>query len=210
MDYGTFRATVRRLLDDDGTAESYSDEILHDGFILALRAVLPWLPNEQIEDLEPDGSTISFDIVGAYEIKGVYDNDTRTFLPKATLEPGIVRGSTLDWVDYPPGSVLFSQEPESSDELSVYFQAYWDEPDDDEDEEFEIPIPAAGLMGLLYYTMATVISMNVMRTAVHRRFGDRQQDAGQPEDNPMQKAQRHFMDLFHMEMERMPSYLGHG
>lgn len=213
MDFGTFKSVVRRLMDDASAIVAYEDTDILDGLVSGLHAIIHWLPNEAVIDLDdPDGETLSWIIENAYMITGVYDNSAKVFLERATLEPGVRRSqyTELDWVDYPPGNILFDAAPATGANLTVYYRAYFDEPENEDDNAYEIPVPRAAMRGLMFYTAFAMLTREVLRTARTRRFGDRQQDAGDPEDNPMQRAQRHFLDLFHVEMERLPVLHGRG
>lgn len=210
MNFGTFKANVRRLLDDDGVSQAYTDQYILDALGYALAAISKWLPNESTTQITGDGSQLSWQIADAHVINGVLNDETNIFLDKATLEPGARRGAAdeLDWVDYPRDTVLFSDAPDVGDTYTVYYAEDYPLPSSDADDTYVVPVQPAGHLALMYYTMATMLSREVMRTALTKRFGDRQQDSGTPEDNPMQQAQRHFMDMFHIEVERLPRMVG--
>jgi hypothetical protein len=202
-------AKVRRLCNDPGGAEpTFEDELVMDGILEALKAILPWTAKEATYTYSGDGSTSSFAVPEeCYEIQAIYSNLLDTFIPRVGLFPGAGwqngESSTLDqnyFVEYPNDMISLSTPPGNSEDITIYYTKYWTEPEDS-DEDLEPP-PYA-FAGILLFAASWILSTKATSAANIRQYGTKV-DSGVPTQNPMLDMSKYYLQRFDMEMNRHP------
>jgi hypothetical protein len=201
---------VRRILGDPGgTAPLYGDELITDGVLEALKAILPWVFKEESTDFTGDGATYEFALPSdCAEVQAVWSYSSKQFLPRAGLYPHAPwcagEGSAFDtniWLEFPYGNISLSTAPASSERIVVYYAAYWEEPEDQDDE---LEVPAYALPGIAYYTAAYALAPKAVGAANVRQYNTKV-DSGVPIHNPMVDMAKFLMARFEAEMSRCPT-----
>ena len=222
MIFGDFKIRLRSLLQepDDGSSEStYPNQLLYEATCAAVDAVLPWCPNLKIDALVSDGTSKSIALpADCYRIEAIEDS-RNIMLHKAVLTPGSIRPAEdtsttasiniqpADWIVFPTGYLRLSLLPSDDEAFQLYYQAYYEHPEDEDDDDFVLTVPQSVLTGMLYFAAAHCILPSSVASAQIRQFNTRV-DSGQPVDNVLEQSARFFRQLFIDEMSRQPRYIG--
>lgn len=200
---------VRRLIADPGGNEPlYSDELIADGLNESLQAILPWVANGATSEYVGDGETFAFELPGdLYEVQALHSSVSHAFIPRIGLFPGSIwlagEGTSLDeqsFMEYPAGFLSVSTPPNASDTLTLYYTAYWQEPEDADDA---LAPPAFCYAPMCYYAAAYCLTTKGQSAANIRQYNTKV-DSGNPEHNPVMELAKHYLKRFDMEMDRHP------
>jgi len=200
---------VRRLCADPGGNEPlFSDELIVDGLNESLQAILPWVANEATTEYTGDGETFQFELpADLYEVQALHSSVSHAFIPRIGLFPGSLwfagEGTSLDeqsFMEYPAGFVSVASPPNSSDTLTLYYTAYWPEPEEADDT---LAPPTACYAAICYYAASYCLATKGQSAANIRQYNTRV-DSGNPEHNPVMELSKHYLKRFDMEIGRHP------
>lgn len=206
---GDLQNRILRLLDDI-QGSSYNEDSQLEAIENAYIAILPWRPKPQKSDITGTGSATEFVLpTDLYEIQAVIVEDTGEVLPSAVFQPGSYHGSeidpTNDWIEYPSGSITFSKELDNGEIYQLWYSAYWTPPADLSDESEVLEPPDVVLTGLAYYAAAYLLMPGAIGSAEIRQWNI-EVDSGNPEHNPVRDAVTYLMNMFQVEMNRVPKF----
>jgi len=200
----TLRERITRILSDP-TGQQYPSDLLDDGIVAALEAILPWTFKQSTALLEADydNDVVSFELPDdLYRITAVFDADSGIYIPQNTMSAGMSTGEDLtsnqDWMEYPEGFLSLANAPE--EDVILNYGAVWDVPSTDDDE---IEAPTWCHRALVFYTCSYSL-LEKASSASNIRQWNVAVDSGTPAMNPMRDMSSYFFDRFVMEMERMP------
>lgn len=207
---GAMIVKVRRVLaDPGGDSPLYSTDLLTDGVLESLIAILPWVSKESTLTLTGDGTTYEFSLPSnCAEVQALWSESAQSFLPMAGLFPGTPwahgEGSAIEpnsWVEYPHGQLSLAAPPFAGEKLIVFYTAYWPEPANTTDT---LAVPAYALPGITYYTAAYALNPKATSAANIRQFNTKI-DSGTPIQNAMVEMGKYFMARFVESMNSCPS-----
>lgn len=193
---------LRVLADPDGA--QFDTDLLTDGVIAALEALLPWLWKRSVDVLAGDGVTVSFQIpADLYRVVAVFDDTIGSYIPRNILQagrrPGMDLETNQDWLEFPAGYISFANAPEG--DVYLYYGAVWTEPADDDDV---LETPTYADQALIYYAASYVLLKNATSASNQRQY-NLKVDSGTPVMNPMLDMARYFLERFNIEVGRLPS-----
>lgn len=203
MIWATFREQVRRSVLKDPNRITWTDDQLRDICWWALDTFCAHtavatsvtydatgttyaLPDNQFESLEEAGLVYTIDSA-----------NTRTYLPPFFLASEAP--SLISYEEFPKGTLLLSDTPNDATLVVRYF-AYYNHPYADDDT---IDVPAWGIPALSFLIGAHAMSSVAVNAGNIRQWNSKT-DSGNPEHNPLQSLQRHFLQLYENEINRFP------
>lgn len=199
------RERIQRVISDPSGAQ-YSADLLNDGIVAALEAILPWVAKSSVEEFDTDGETLEFELPeDLYRINAVFDAETGVYIPQNILaagrSPGYDIETNQDWLEYPEGTLSLANAPASDGQVILYYSATWEVPADDDDD---IEAPAWTHRAIVFYAASYAI-LEKASSASNIRQWNVQVDSGTPVMNPMRDASEHFYKRFLAEMDRIPA-----
>lgn len=199
------RELVLRLLADPDGAQFEAD-LVNDGIVAALDAILPWHFKRSVTTLEGDGTLVAFQLpTDLYRILAVLDEASGNYIPKNILAAGRSPGDDLvsnqDWLEYPEGSITFANAPDDGITMTVYYGAVWDKPADD---NTSLVVVEQVHQALAYYAASYTLLQSATASANVRQFNI-DVDSGTPVMNPMRDMSGYFLERFRIYMDMMPS-----
>lgn len=205
--FGDLKKAVVRLLDDtiittDNIVggKDFSPELLRDSICAGLKAILPhaWKSSSYTILDETTELDLPSDL---YHVEGVYDNQLDSYLEENILTAGTPTASEAGnmWLEYPEGHLTFLSE--LTDGGTLYYAAYWTEPELDADI---IEAPAVSIAGIAFYAASYCLLPKAIGIAKIRQYNVKV-DSGTPEDNPIMTMANHFTKRFELEMSRISS-----
>jgi hypothetical protein len=228
--FGDFKLWVITTL---GSQEdvTYTDDLIYEGLCLALDAIMPWVPNQNLATLTSGSGTGIALPEDCYQPEAVIDASTGEVLERVVLSSGRkrpvsgeVKTSPYDWLEYPKGYLYFTVVPTdvSSTQIDettgapisvsrsflLFYQAYWSKPASKDDDTFILPMPSMALTGILYWVCAHCVVPGATTSAQIRQFNTKV-DSGVPTDNALENMAIFFRRMFIEEMNRLPKYRGH-
>ena len=208
ISYGDLALKVARLLSDPDNS-TYSEELIWDGVVSALDAVMPYIPQFAFDTLTAGSGGDVFQLPDdLYAIQAVRVKESGVYLPKATMAPSSVKSSAEednDWLDYPTGYLSLSVALDEGDELELFYFSYWPKPATETDLTFQITVPDVAYEGLMLYAASHCLMSRAVSAANIRQFNLRE-DSGNPEHNPIKEMGEAYRHLFYQEMKTMPPY----
>lgn len=197
------RERVYRVLSDPGHG-LYTPDMMNDGIVAAMEAILPWVSKRSVATLEADGVANSFELPeDIYRVTAVFDADSGSYLPENSLSsgsrPGMNLDSNQDYLQYPEGYLSLANAP--TGDLTVYYGARWAVPVEDEDV---IEAPIWVHRALVFYA-ASYALLDKASSASNIRQWNVQVDSGTPIMNPMRDMSTYYLERFSAEMARMPA-----
>lgn len=201
------RERVQRILADPSGAQ-YTQDLLNDGIVAALEAILPWVSKTAVEQFEGDDETVEFELpADVYRINAVFDTEKGVYIPQNILSvgrnPGFDIESNNDWLEYPEGSLSLANAPTSDGQIILYYSATWTAPTDDDDA---IEAPVYTHRAITFYAASYALLEKASSSSNIRQWNV-QVDSGTPIMNPMRDASEHLYKRFLAEMERIPARL---
>lgn len=195
---------LRILADPDG--EQFETDLVNDGIVAALDAVLPWQFKRSVTTVEGDGNLVSFNLpTDLYRILTVHDGDSGIYIPKNILSAGRSPGDDLvsnqDWLEYPAGSITFANAPSVDVTMTIYYGAVWSKPTGDNDT---LETPEFMNHALAFYAASYTLLNSATASANVRQFNINV-DSGTPIMNPMRDMSTYFYERFKIEMSMMPA-----
>lgn len=198
-----------RILGDD-TGSQFSDELLNDGVMAALDAILSWYPKSQTLVCEGDDEKTSFDLpADFYRIAAVFDSNTGMYIPAATMAPFQSPGGNIeanqDYLEFPDGSIVFANALVAETSCTVYYYASWPHVTEDDDlNDWVIPTPIWLDTALALYTSSYALLQKASQSSNIRQWNV-DVDSGTPAMNPMRDQSGYLMERFAIEMNRIPA-----
>jgi len=206
---GDVKRNVLRILGDP-TGAAYTDEIIRDGVIAALYAMLPWVPKVTTTTFAGDGATKTFVLpVDLHEVDFIEVLSSSEVIAKAILAPGKYHGdyiaATNDWLLYPTGSISFSKAIPEGETYTMYYLKFWTVPPAGSTDSYVLEPPDRTLTAIIMYTCAHCLMASAVTSADVRQWNIRT-DSGVPEQNPVQRMVEWFLKMFNLEMSRYSSF----
>jgi len=206
---GELRSRILRLLGDPEGA-GYSGDLLLDGIVAAMEAILPWMPKTARTLFTGDGNTVIYALPSdLYETEAVVVNLSGEVLPRSVLSPGQKLGlystNVNQWIEYPSGSMTFAKALRTGEVYDLYYLARWTKPTTTSLDSEVLETPDVALTGLTIYAAAYVILPTAIGVSELNPFKTRV-DSGNPTHNPMQDTALYLLDLFAKEMNRHPKH----
>lgn len=144
-----------------------------------------------------DGATASFPIPNnavsssdISRIRGVYDETNEVWLKEADMYPG--SKAKEGWLVWPDGTLRLKPVPDSGDELTVHYVAYYDEVVNDAST---INIPGWSFEAVKLYTAGRVIQSPTSQLTLLANFRTKV-DSGNPEHNPLLQLSKYYIQQF--------------
>lgn len=207
ISFGELKSAVVRLLGDSVVVtdnviggNDASPELLKDAVHASLLAILPYVWKSATYTIPV--ATTELDLpTDLYHIEGIYDLNLESYLEENILSPGLPTASESGnmYLEYPEGHVSFLAEVE--DGGTLYYAAYWIEPELDADV---IEAPPVVIPGLAFYATSYCLLPRAVGSANIRQY-NMKVDSGTPEENPIMTMANHYMKRFELEMSRISS-----
>lgn len=195
---GTYPA-LEPLAGSDTTAQHLLSSIHAALNALCVRVWKPSVIDIEADELSPvDMVTMPSDMIS---IEGVYDSYLKQFIPRSYFRVGqsLTAGNSNAWLDYPFGTVSFSNVLESGGK--IYYSAHWALPSDDEDE---LEAPNICLEYLALYAASYCLLRKLALQGELRQFATKV-DAG----NPIQLTYKEVSDVLlkraEIELKNLPA-----
>lgn len=204
---GNIRDKVRRLLGDTVGTE-YSDELLNDGILDYLVAILPWVTKPKLLEWpsETDTGPLVFTLpTDCYRVIGIqsYDGYWIPELLVAVTPPTSKVRVDNDWKLFPEGSVSFSASVNSVDHVTLHYGAYWPMPDL-YDPSAALETPAWTHQAAVYHVAGYAL-LNAASNSANVRQWNIRLDSGVPTHNPMKEMSDHYFAHFIRAMNSHPT-----
>jgi hypothetical protein len=198
------RDRILRIL-SDAKGEIYSSDLILDGIVAGLDAILPWIFKQSVVSFTADGETAEFELPDdVYRITSVFESGSGVFLPLSTMTalkaPGDNIAANNDWCMYPEGNLSLANMPDLDITVTVYYAAMWEKPVDDDDV---IEAPSWVHRAIVFYAASYAILEKASSSANIRQWNQKI-DSGTPVMNPMRDMSTYYLERFRIEMERMP------
>jgi hypothetical protein len=203
--FGDLKAAIIRLLGDEVTqtentiaGRDSSADLLRDAVRAGLLAILPHAWKSAVYAI-PEATTELDLPTDLYHVEGIYDIEQEAYLEESILTPGIPTASESGnmWIEYPEGHITFLAEVE--DGGTLYYAAYWTEPELDADI---IEAPAMAMAGIAFFAASYCLLPQAVGASKIRQY-DTKVDSGTPEDNPVMTMANHYLKRFELEMSRI-------
>lgn len=189
----------------------FADNVVYDAIVAAHAAILPWAPKRSEITLtsgsSPNTQTEFALPSDCYQIEAVQRVEDGLYLERALLEAGSVRNVTrvtsIDWIEYPFGTLSLSDEVNEDDTIIVHYHGTWDPPANIALATTEVPdflIP-----GIVFYAGYYCLISASVGAAQIGQF-DTKVDSGQPEHNPLQQSCIFLYKCFLDAMNMLPTY----
>lgn len=205
--FGDLKSAVVRLLGDTVVvtenvigSNDASPELLKDAIHAGLLAILPYVWKSAVYTIPINTTELDLP-TDLYHIEGIYDLALESYLEENILSPGLPTASESGnmYLEYPESHVSFLAEVE--DGGTLYYAAYWTEPELDADV---IEAPAAAMPGIAFYAASYCLLPRAVSSANIRQY-NMKVDSGTPEENPIMTMANHYMKRFELEMSRISS-----
>jgi hypothetical protein len=206
--YDEIHQRILRAL-NDASGKTYDDSLVYDGIVAAHDAILPWVPKQAMSILTTGSDGISIILPSdLYEVMALFYPTAGVFIPRANLVAFTRRSQDYanDWIEYPSGQLTLSVEIDQSEELKLYYLAYWPAPANESDTSYVIQVPREAHQGMIYYACSHCLVPRAVNSASIRQFNQRV-DSGNPEDNPLKAESEWMLNRFFQEMKLMPPYV---
>lgn len=179
----------------------YNENMLNYATRAAFDAILPkvWKPSTDTVLASVTEHTLPSDV---YEVQGILDISNGELLPSFILSANSDYGSDTTgnrWILYPEGTVTFSNELGSSGGI-LYYAATWALPSSDSED---IEPPEYAVSAIVLY-MASHLLLSAASSAGGLAQYKTKAEAGDPEDNPLEKLSNLFLKRFDIELARLP------
>ena len=211
---GDFIERVRRAVDDEivvGEDPFYSTDLLTDAIAAGHKAVLPWHPKLAATTLTEDGVLAGVFPLPSdfYGIDGLRDDENGKFLPSVKMRAQDYLGEDVtgnEFYLYPQGYLTLAKEPDSGDEFTMFYRAYWTVPTVTSGTGSGMEIHTYLEDALLFYCCAYVLAPEGVSSASIRQWNTRA-DSGNPEHNPVAERSEFFMRMFEIAVKRHAAHV---
>lgn len=208
MNWGEMKAVLRLDLNDDSDDPRWTDEILHQFWVDAVRDYSRWFP------YTVDKSTLSGTGVGPYTLPSDYLNPIfvevpeHRYLEERQPRPGVrfptTSGRPFNYY-LQGGSLYLDNEPLDSESVLLTYEAMHSLPTGPTDDADDITIPDEDLELPRLYVQAKVYGQMRSRQSSLDRFKTRVSAGSTRQDNPLEVEVESLMDEYHLKIsERIP------